>query len=236
MLTRDGFKTLVPIDGISLQRVGEPDPEMQRYADSEVTGRVKTDVRKDLAARLAEADQYLVVDNSGGADVAPRGEGRLYTLLAGEATELMDTCGTPIRPRASWLAVKLLRRTHRQPEIDLRLFHPACLDSFDPAGSWSGPTLRGFGSLRTARSRRPTSTGATHDSSRRWTTTSSSRPAAVRPAPPWLTSHLRSNGRPSTPDCGGRSRRTWSSSAPRGPAVTLPILPAPARSKRYAGR
>ena len=36
MLTRDGFKTLVPIDGISpFSGVGEPDPEMQRYADSE---------------------------------------------------------------------------------------------------------------------------------------------------------------------------------------------------------
>ena len=36
MLTRDGFKTVVPIDNISpFSGVGEPDPEMQRYADSE---------------------------------------------------------------------------------------------------------------------------------------------------------------------------------------------------------
>ena len=58
MLTRHGFKTLVPIDGVSpFSGVGDPDPEMQRFADCErVNERVKTEVRKDLAAQLAQAD------------------------------------------------------------------------------------------------------------------------------------------------------------------------------------
>src|SRR5215207_2670976 len=65
MLTRDGFKTIVPIDGISpFSGVGDPDPEMQRFAKGErVNERAKTDVRKDLAARLADSDaDFLVVD------------------------------------------------------------------------------------------------------------------------------------------------------------------------------
>ena len=87
MLTRDGFKTIVPIDGISpFSGVGDPDPEMQRFADSErVNERVETDVRKDLAARLADADaEFLVVDNSSALLLHREVNGRLYTLLPGE--------------------------------------------------------------------------------------------------------------------------------------------------------
>jgi hypothetical protein len=137
MLTRDGFKTLVPIDGISpFSGVGEPDPEMQRYAESErVTGRVQTDVRKDLAARLAEADaQYLVVDNSAALMLHREVNGRLYTLLAGEATELMDTLWNTDPTQGRALAVKL---SHGGLTDNLRSIYDSfirvCLDCFDPA-------------------------------------------------------------------------------------------------------
>ena len=138
---------------------------------------------KDLAARLAEADaQYLVVDNSAALMLHREVKAPVHASRR-EATELMDTLWNTDRPRACARRQTLPRRTHRQPEIDLRLFRPAAWTASTPQGSsWSGPTLRGFGSLRTARSRRPTSTDATHDSSRRWTTTSSSKPAAVCPA------------------------------------------------------
>ena len=123
MLTRDGFKTIVPIDSISpFSAVGEPDPEMQRFADSErVNERVKTDVRKDLAARLAEADaQFLVVDNSTALLLHREVNGRLYTLLAGEETDLMDTLWNSDAAQARSLAFKVSHdRIHREPEIDL---------------------------------------------------------------------------------------------------------------------
>ena len=94
MLTRDGFKTIVPINGVSpFSGVGDPDPEMQRFADSErVNERAKTDVRKDLAARLADADaEFLVLDNSSALLGHREVNGRLYTVLPGEDTDLMDT-------------------------------------------------------------------------------------------------------------------------------------------------
>ena len=181
------------------------------------TSASKTDVRKDLAARLADADaEFLVVDNSPALLFHRKVNGRLYTLLSGEATDLMDTLWNADPTQGRALAVKLSHEgLTDEPEIDLRLASsvPAWTASIPRGSSWSGPTLRGSGSRRTARSRRPTSTGATHGSSRRWTITSSSRPAAGWPLAPWVTSHLRSAGRPSTTGCGGRSRRTWSSSA-----------------------
>ena len=136
MLTRDGFKTIVPIDSISpFSAVGEPDPEMQRFADSErVNERVKTDVRKDLAARLAAADaQFLVVDNSTALLLHREVNGRLYTLLAGEETDLMDTLWNSDAAQARSLAFKVsqigftenLRSTYDS-------FIRVCLDSFDP--------------------------------------------------------------------------------------------------------
>ena len=137
MLTRDGFKTVVPIDGISpFSGVGKPDPEMQCYADSErVNERVKIDVRKDLAARLAQADaQYLAVDNSTALMLHREVNGRLYTLLSGEATELMDTLWNSDPTRGRALAVKL---SHGGLTDSLRSiydsFISACLDSFGPA-------------------------------------------------------------------------------------------------------
>lgn len=137
MLTRDGFKTVAPIEGISpFSGVGEPDPEMQRFADSErVNERVKTEVRKDLAARLAQSDaQYLVVDNSTALMLHREVNGRLYTLLAGEATELMDTLWNADPAEGRALAVKL---SHDGLTDSLRSrydsFICTCLKSFDAA-------------------------------------------------------------------------------------------------------
>ena len=137
MLTRERFKTIVPIDSISpFTGVGEPDPEMQRFADSERSNeRVRTDVRKNLAARLAEAGaQFLLVDNSTALLLHREVNGRLYTLLAGEETDLMDTLWNSDATQARSLAFKVsnggftdsLRSTYDS-------FIRACLDSFDPA-------------------------------------------------------------------------------------------------------
>lgn len=137
MLTRDSFKTIVPIDGISpFSGVGEPDPDMQRFADSErVNERVKTDVHKDLAARLAQADaQYLVVDNSTALMLHREVNGRLYTLIPGEATELMDTLWNADPTEGRALAVKL---SHGGLTDSLRLIYDSfirgCLEGFDAA-------------------------------------------------------------------------------------------------------
>ena len=137
MLTRDGFKTIVPIDSISpFSGVGEPDPEMQRFADSErVNERVKTDVRKDLAARLADADaQFLVVDNTAALLFHREVNGRLYTLLRGEETDLMDTLWNSDAAQAGSLPFKV---SHNGLTDSLRStyssFIRACLDTFDPA-------------------------------------------------------------------------------------------------------
>jgi hypothetical protein len=137
MLTWDGFKTIVPIDNISpFSGVGEPDPEMQRFADSErVNERVKTDVRKDLAARLAEADaQFLVVDNSTALLFHREVNGRLYTVLPGEDTDLMDMLSNTDAAEAPTLAFKI---SHDGLTESLRSIYDsfvrACLDSFDPA-------------------------------------------------------------------------------------------------------
>jgi hypothetical protein len=137
MLTRDGFKTIVPIDCISpFTGVGEPDPEMQRFADSgRVNERVKTDVRKDLAVRLAEADaQFLVVDNSTALLFHREVNGRLYTVLPGEDTDLMDMLLNTDAVEARTLAFKVSREgltDNLRSTYDA--FVRACLDSFDPA-------------------------------------------------------------------------------------------------------
>lgn len=137
MLTRDGFKTIVPIDGISpFTGVGDPDPEMQRFADSErVNERATTDVRKDLAVRLAHADaNFLVVDNSSALLFHREMNGRLYTLVRGEDTDLMDTLWNADPAVTPALAFKI---SHQGLTENLRSaydsFVRACLESFDPA-------------------------------------------------------------------------------------------------------
>jgi hypothetical protein len=137
MLTRDGFKTIVPIDAISpFSGVGEPDPEMQRFADSDrVNERVMTDVRKDLATRLAQAEaQFLVVDNSTALLSHREVNGRLYTVLPGEETDLMDTLWNSDAAKARTLAFKVSRdgfTDNLRSSYDS--FIRACLDSFTPS-------------------------------------------------------------------------------------------------------
>ena len=137
LLTRDGFKTVAPIDGVSpFSGVGDPDPEMQRFADSErVNERVRIEVRKDLAARLKQADaQFLAVDNSSALLLHREVNGRLYTLVGGEPTELMDSLWNADPERARGQAFKVSHHglTHRLRAM-YDAFVRACLDSFDPA-------------------------------------------------------------------------------------------------------
>ena len=137
MLTRDGFKTIVPIDGVSpFSGVGEPDPEMQRFADSERVNERVEDRRAQGPGGAAGAGgcPLLVVDNSTALLFHREVNGRLYTLLPGEETDLMDTLWNADPTQARALAVKLshggftdsLRSTYDS-------FIRACLDSFDPA-------------------------------------------------------------------------------------------------------
>ena len=137
LLTREGFKTVAPIEGISpFSAVGDPDPEMQCFADGgRVNDRVRIDVRKDLAARMARADaQFLAVENSAALMLHREVNGRLYTVLAGEETDLMDTLWNADPAQARRQAFKVSRQglTHRfRAAYDA--FVRACLDSFDPA-------------------------------------------------------------------------------------------------------
>jgi hypothetical protein len=137
LLTREGFKTVAPIEGVSpFSAVGDPDPDMQCFADGgRVNERVRIDVRKDLAARMAQADaQFLAVENSAALMLHREVNGRLYTLLAGEETDLMDTLWNADPAQARRQAFKVSRQglTHRfRAAYDA--FVRACLDSFDPA-------------------------------------------------------------------------------------------------------
>lgn len=94
LLTRDGFKTTAAIDGVSpFSGVGDPDADMQHLVHGErVNDRVVTEVCKNLDQRLAQAGaDYLVVDNSTALLMHREVNGRLYTILPGEQSDLMDT-------------------------------------------------------------------------------------------------------------------------------------------------
>jgi hypothetical protein len=137
LLTREGFKTVAPIDGISpFSGVGDPDPEMQCFADGErVNGRVRIDVRKDLAVQMARADaQFLAVENSTALLLHREVNGRLYTVLAGEETDLMNTLwnADPEQARRQAFKVSYHGLTDRL-RAAYDAFVRACLDSFDPA-------------------------------------------------------------------------------------------------------
>jgi hypothetical protein len=93
LLTREGLKTILPINGVSpFTAVDDPDPDMLRFAESPgATDRVRADVLKDFASRLARSGaDYLVVDNTSALMWHRELNGRLYTLIAGEDTDLMD--------------------------------------------------------------------------------------------------------------------------------------------------
>jgi hypothetical protein len=136
MLTRDGFKSIVPIDGISpFSAVGEPDPEMQRFADSErVNDRVRMDLRKNLAEGLARAGaDFLVVDNSTALQFHREVNGRLYTVLPGEATDLMDDLWNADEALSRALCCKLSHDGLTRPRRAVYdAFVRACLEAFDP--------------------------------------------------------------------------------------------------------
>ena len=138
LLTRERFKTVVPIDGISpFTGTGEPDPELQRLAEGDrVNARARTDVRKDLAARFADAHaDYLVVDNSSALLFHRELNGRLYTLLPGEPTDLMDALwDDDEEAQARSLAFKPAEQGLTEAlEARYAGFVDACLAAFDPA-------------------------------------------------------------------------------------------------------
>ena len=112
------------------------DPDMQHFADSErVNERAKTEVRKDLAVRLAQADaQFLVVDNSTALMYHREVNGRLYTVVGGEKTDLMDTLWNADSEQARAFAVKLSHDGFNDSlKSTYTSFVRACLGSFDPA-------------------------------------------------------------------------------------------------------
>lgn len=136
LLTRDGFKTVVPIDGVSpFTAVEELDPEMQHLAVGErVNDRVKADVLKDLATRMADAAaDVLVIDNSSALLFHREVNGRLYTVVPGEDTALTDVLWNSDVQGAREVAFKV---SHRGLTDQMRArydaFIRACLASFDP--------------------------------------------------------------------------------------------------------
>ena len=136
LLTREGYKTITPIDGVSpFSGVGDPDPELQRFADGErVNERVQIDVRKDLATRLADADaEFLVVDNSAALLHHCELNGRLYAFHRGEETDFTDLLA---RTEESQPAARPGKLSQRGFDDDLRAtydhFISACLDTFRP--------------------------------------------------------------------------------------------------------
>ena len=137
LLAREGFKTLVPIDGVSpFSGVGDPDAALQHLAVSErANARVAIEVRKDLAARLADAGaDFLVVDNSAALLYHREIDGRFYAIVPREPTDLMDMLWNADEAEARQVAFKI---SHRGFTDDLRSIYDgfvrACLDSFDPA-------------------------------------------------------------------------------------------------------
>ena len=137
LLTREGFKTVLPIDGVSpFSAVGEADPEMFRFVEGErVNDRVKADVRKDLSARMAQSGaDYLVVDNSTALMWHRELNGRLYTVISGEETDLMDELWNTNPARERQRSFKVSREGFTDElKSAYDAFVDACLASFDPA-------------------------------------------------------------------------------------------------------
>ena len=137
MLTRDRFKTIVPIGGVSpFSGVGDPDPEMLRFAQSErVNDRVKADVLKDLGARLAQSGaDYLVVDNSTALMWHRELNGRVYTIVSGEQTDLMDELWNTNPARGRRRSFRVSRKGFTDElKSAYDAFVDTCLESFDPS-------------------------------------------------------------------------------------------------------
>lgn len=136
LLTREGFKSVTPIKGVSpFSGVGSPDPTMARYAHGERTNdRVQTEVHKDLSTLLSKANaDYLVIDNSTALLLHREVEGRFYTIVSGEPSDLMDLLWNADPEAARAQAAKLSREgltDHLRATYDL--FIRACLENFSP--------------------------------------------------------------------------------------------------------
>jgi hypothetical protein len=137
LLTREGLKTIAPIDGVSpFSAVDDPDPDMLRFAESaQATDRVRADVLKDFASRLAQSGaDYLVVDNSSALMWHRELNGRLYLLIASENTDLMDALCHRDAEQARRLGFKISAEgfTDRLRER-YDAFVNACVANFHPS-------------------------------------------------------------------------------------------------------
>lgn len=137
LLTHDGFKTMMPIDGISpFTAVDDPDPDMAHFAAApRVNDRVTSDVRKDFATRLAQSDaDYLVVDNTTALLPHHAVNGRLYVGIPGEATDLADMLNGDDATRVDDHRFHV-SRTGLTDDLRSRYdaFVDACLATFDPS-------------------------------------------------------------------------------------------------------
>ncbi len=134
MLTKEGFKAVAPIDGVSpFSAVGDPDPAMQRFAqDDRTNDRVLTDVTKGLDRSLASAQaDYLVIDNSTALLKHRKIDGRWYAVVPGEPTSFTDMLWNRQSTGTRSLATSLYRNGFTD---DLRntydAFIAACLAQF----------------------------------------------------------------------------------------------------------
>lgn len=134
LLTREGFKTLRPIEGSSpFTAAGDPDPQMAPHSDDErANERVRLEVAKDLAARLRRTGaDYLLVDTSAAALWHREVDGRLYAIVD-EATDLMDALWHhEADPRA--VSVKLTANLTDTQTAAFDAFTAACREAFDPS-------------------------------------------------------------------------------------------------------
>lgn len=140
LLTRERYKGMDPIDGVSpFTAVGLPDDAMAGYAEAKMPhsfrDRVRADVRKDLLRRLAQSGaDYLVVDNSSALLRVQKVNDRAYTVVPGERSDLMERLSDeaqapgsdgPLRPGTVGLTDEL------KEAYDA--FVDACLETFDPS-------------------------------------------------------------------------------------------------------
>ena len=137
LLTREGLKTVAPIDGVSpFTAVDDPDPDMLPFAESaRTTDRARADVLKDFPSRLEQSGaDYLVVDNSSALIRHRELNGRLYMLIASEDTNLMDALCRRDAEQARRLGFKISAEgfTDRLRER-YDAFVGACLANFHPS-------------------------------------------------------------------------------------------------------
>ncbi|WES66209.1 alpha-1,2-fucosyltransferase [Microbacter sp. GSS18] len=133
-LTREGYKGLRPIDGISpFTALGAADPTLAPLATSARTSpRAALDVRKSLSQTLADSGaDVMVVDNTPALLRLRRHGDQLYTLIPGEKTDLMDMLWNDDEAEARTRSVSVTE-TGLDPELRAAYlaFADACVEQF----------------------------------------------------------------------------------------------------------